>query len=106
MGYAILENTDKEFTLAPVTFGRYEKMREAQLHCTAVPENAKAEIRKEFNIPEEDDEGAENYGIAEMYRRFIRILFIDAPKAFELKDVNIAELNRAVADFFASASGS
>jgi|GEM_PF-6365608 len=105
-GYAIFESKDEEYFLAPSTVGRYRKARALQLRCTAIPETVKELIRTEFNIGKEEEEAEESFGITELYRRYVGLMFLGAPEKFDLDDVNLGELNRAMRDFFGRAQGS
>ncbi len=100
--YRIFENVDEEYSLKPITFGLYEKIKLSQLRCTIFDQESKDAIMKEFNVQEPAEE--EKIGIKEMYEIYVKELFFDVPE-FEINDVRIDEVNKAIRDFFTRAAG-
>jgi len=110
--YKIFENSEEEFDLRPCTFGLYEKMKIAQLRCTAIPEKtiepgvtSKRAIIAEFKLSEEEIGEKDEYGIKELYEIIIKSIFMPTPKDIKMDDVNVGEVARANRDFFSQASG-
>ena len=104
--YKLFESREDEFYLKPCTFGVYEKVKLAQLKCTAVPELTKQAIIKEFNLSESEVGDKAEYGLKGLYEFILRNIFIEPPKNIKMDDLAIGELNRASQDFFSLATGS
>lgn len=99
--YRIIENLDQEFQLGPCTFGRYEGVQMALLKSPSIDQEKRLEVAKEFKVKVPKDTAS----AAETYEGLVRHLFLQKPQSFDIKQLNIAEVNRALRDFFLSISG-
>uniref|UniRef100_A0A6M3XPK7 Uncharacterized protein n=1 Tax=viral metagenome TaxID=1070528 RepID=A0A6M3XPK7_9ZZZZ len=105
--YRPIESEDKEFHLSPVTWGTYERLKVAQLQCSAIDNQTKFSIAAEFNLNVKELEEIQKtkIGTKELYKIYADNIFIETPEKFEFDDMNIQEINRAAKDFFLKAAG-
>lgn len=100
----------KECSLVPCTGKAYRDIKMMTLKHPALPPQDKASIIKEFKLASgaDDDEVkkilADTVPVTQYYEDMTEILFLEKPK-LNFENINLAEVNRALNDFFTALEG-
>ena len=114
--YRPVVGEDKDYHIKEPSGGLYKKLKMLMLKSVAIGVTEKVVIAKEFKLIKDiadkeevktfqDKIKQEEISIDEFYEQAFPLIFIES-KEIKFDDINLNQMNKAISDFFSSASGS